>query len=109
MTGSPGKRKSSARRRLARSAPQATPATAAQAAAPSDPIERLVQVGLRLNEALGADELHALLINEAAGSEWSYAAVPSTSFVDRYDPDYSHYFSFDLTSSLGPNGYTPLP
>jgi len=40
--------------------------TATRAAAPRDPFERLVQVGLCLNEALSAEELHALLIDEAA-------------------------------------------
>jgi hypothetical protein len=39
----------------------------------------------------------------------SYAAVPSTSFTDGYDPDYTKYFEFDLTSPAVPISYTPLP
>ena len=53
--------------------------------------------------------VHISMINEAGGTEWSYAAVPSNSFVDGYDPDYSKYFHFDLSSASAPNSYPPLP
>ncbi len=54
-------------------------------------------------------QLHMCLINEAASSEWSYASVPSTSFVDSLDPNYTSYFEFTPASGLAPNAYSWLP
>ena len=51
--------------------------------------------------------VHVCMINAAQFSEWSYAAVPSGSFVDSFDPDYSKYFDFNLTASTEPNDYVP--
>jgi hypothetical protein len=53
--------------------------------------------------------IHLSMISEAAMLEWSYAAVPSTSFVDGYDPDYTKYYEFYLTAPAVPNSYTPMP
>ena len=48
------------------------------------------------------------MINEAGGSEWTYAGVPDTVFSDGVDPDYGHYYQFDLTGSTPPNQYVPV-
>ncbi|MHC4623685.1 MAG: putative metal-binding motif-containing protein [Planctomycetota bacterium] len=53
--------------------------------------------------------IHLNMISEAVMLERSYAAVPSTSFMDGYDPDYTKYYEFDLSSPAVPNSYTPLP
>ncbi len=53
--------------------------------------------------------VHLCMINETGGGEWTWAGVPTNSFVDGIDPDYGHYFQFDLTSSATPVSYTPLP
>ena len=53
--------------------------------------------------------VHLNMISEASMLEWSYSAVPSTSFIDGYDSDYMRYFAFDLSSVAVPNSYTPLP
>lgn len=42
-------------------------------------------------------------------AEWSWSAVPDASFVDGYNPEYTRYLSFDLTSPAPPNSYTALP
>lgn len=39
----------------------------------------------------------------------TYAGVPSTSFVDGKDPDFTKYFEFDLGSATPPNQYAPKP
>jgi hypothetical protein len=57
----------------------------------------------------GIVQVHVNMISEAAAFEWSYAAVPSASFMDGYDPDYQRYYAFDLSSAAVPNSYTPLP
>ena len=54
-------------------------------------------------------KLHLCMLNEQNMSEWTYAGVPSTSFVDGVDPNYGKYFSFDLTSPKKPKDYVPLP
>lgn len=52
-------------------------------------------------------KVHVSMINEAAGSEWTYSSVPSTSITDGPDPDYSKYFEFDLADTTkAPNTYT---
>ena len=66
MTGSPGKRKSPARRQFAQATPSATPATAAQEAGQREPLERLLRTVSRLTEVRSEEELHAFLIDEAA-------------------------------------------
>ncbi|MHC4647623.1 MAG: hypothetical protein ACYTBJ_19325 [Planctomycetota bacterium] len=52
---------------------------------------------------------HLSMTNETVASEWTFAGVPSTSFSDAYDPDYSSYFQFDLTAASPPGDYSPLP
>ena len=53
--------------------------------------------------------VHLCMLSTAAFAEWSYAAVPSLSFVDSYDPDYTRYFDFDLLSPAVPAAYPPMP
>lgn len=53
-------------------------------------------------------KVHVSMINEAAGSEWTYSAMPSTSLTDGPDPDYTKYFEFDLADTTKqPNQYSP--
>lgn len=55
-------------------------------------------------------KVHINMIVEAPPSDdWSYAAVPATSFTDGFDRDYTRYFEFDLASPQAPNAYAPLP
>jgi len=54
-------------------------------------------------------KVHLNMLNATPGNEWSWGAVPSTSFVDGYDPDYSKYFEFNLKDNVMPDQYTPLP
>jgi hypothetical protein len=53
--------------------------------------------------------VHMSMVNRTPDWEGSYAAVPASSFVDGYNPSYTHYFSFDLTDSAAPNSYAALP
>jgi hypothetical protein len=44
------------------------------------------------------------------GSDFTYAGVPSTTFTDKIDPDFSKFFDFDLTDlAKAPNTYVPKP
>ena len=54
-------------------------------------------------------DVHLNMINEQDLAEWSWSAIPETSFTDGYNPEYSRYYSFDLTSPAVPNSYSPLP
>jgi hypothetical protein len=54
-------------------------------------------------------KVHLCMLNETTGGEWSYAAVPSTSFANGKDPDYTKYYEFDLTGGAAPATYLPLP
>jgi len=52
-------------------------------------------------------KVHVSMIQEAAGSEWTYSTMPSTSVTDGKDPDYTKYFEFDLSDATkAPNQYT---
>jgi len=53
--------------------------------------------------------LHIDMINETDTVEWSYAAMPSSSFSDGYDPDYAAFYDFDLSSTTVPTGHSPTP
>jgi hypothetical protein len=53
--------------------------------------------------------VHVTMINEEAGVESTWAAVPATSLVDGYDSDYEEYFAFDRLACVAPNTYDPLP
>ncbi len=53
-------------------------------------------------------DLHMGIIREEANNEASWAPVPSTSYGDGYDPDYTTYFHFVLTAPEVPGSYTPL-
>lgn len=54
-------------------------------------------------------ELHMGIVREQALDEASWAAFPSGSYVDGYDPDYGEYWSFDLQGSVAPGAHVPLP
>ncbi|MFO8072344.1 MAG: hypothetical protein R6V85_10770 [Polyangia bacterium] len=59
---------------------------------------------------LGAPTLlsaHLSMVDEADGSEWTYAGVPETSFSDGLDPDYQACFEFDLNGNAAPGDYSP--
>ncbi len=44
------------------------------------------------------------------GNDFTYAGVPSTTFLDKLDPDFSKYYEFDLTDlAKAPNTYLPKP
>jgi hypothetical protein len=49
------------------------------------------------------------LLRETAGSEWTWASVPSTSIQDGKNVSYAKYLDFDLLSATSPNAYSPLP
>jgi hypothetical protein len=58
----------------------------------------------------GKVKVHMCMVGERPGyTHWTYAGVPETSFTDGFDPDYSAYLEFDLTSGAAPNSYVPLP
>lgn len=67
-----------------------------------------VELRIPRNDIGDPDEidLHLDMINEPG--TWTYAGVPSTSFVDGADRDFTQHFHFDLTSDVAPNLYTPL-
>jgi hypothetical protein len=54
-------------------------------------------------------DVHLSMINEASHVEWTWAAVPSASISDSYNPTYTQYYEFDFSSSTAPNAYEPLP
>lgn len=54
-------------------------------------------------------QVHMTMLIEAAGNEWTYAGVPSTSFADGKNPKYTKYFEFDLAATNTPASYSPLP
>lgn len=49
--------------------------------------------------------MHVCMLNEASGGEWTYAGVPSDSFADGTDPNFTKYFEFDLKASKAPGQY----
>jgi hypothetical protein len=50
------------------------------------------------------------LLFEGSPTESTYAATPAATLSDgAYDPNYTKYWSFDLTSSTPPASYTALP
>ena len=53
---------------------------------------------------IATDQLvvHVSWVYEGVGYESSYAPVPTSSFVDGYDPDYGAWLGFDLTSPVPP-------
>ncbi len=53
-------------------------------------------------------DIHLSMINETMNAEGTYAGVPSTSFVDGVDKNYTHYFSFDLAGCTAPTSHPPL-
>lgn len=53
-------------------------------------------------------DLHLCLLREEILNEASWAAVPSTSFKDGYDPDYAQFFQFNPAGSTVPADTMPL-
>jgi parallel beta-helix repeat protein len=45
----------------------------------------------------------ACLVEEALGSESTYAGLPSSSFADGYDPDFAYFITGDFTALRQPN------
>ena len=55
-------------------------------------------------------QAHVTFVYEGAPYESTYAATPSGSIVEgSFDPDYTSWWSFDLTSPAAPSTYAPLP
>jgi len=52
-------------------------------------------------------KVHLNMLNEAAGSEWTYGGVPGTSFNDGYKPGFLHYYQFDFANTIKPKDYVP--
>lgn len=70
----------------------------------------LVEIGIPLANIGGAGirKVHVSMIDEVSNFEWSYAAIPWSSFTDSYDPGYTKHYAFDLTGSAVPSSYQPL-
>jgi hypothetical protein len=49
------------------------------------------------------------MINQASGVEFTYSGVPSTSFTDKYNPNYAEYLQLDLQGTTVPNASPVLP
>jgi hypothetical protein len=55
-------------------------------------------------------KVHVCMLIEGGGKDWTYAGVPSTSFKDGLNPNFTKYFQFDLNDfATAPNSYAPLP
>jgi hypothetical protein len=52
---------------------------------------------------------HLSMVDDESMGEWTWDAVPSVSFVNGYNPQYTRYLEFDRFSAAAPNTYTPLP
>ncbi|MCB9568135.1 MAG: Ig-like domain-containing protein [Myxococcales bacterium] len=53
-------------------------------------------------------EVHLGMLREQPLSEATWAGVPANSYMDGYDPDYAHYFNFDVLGSLTPAAHESL-
>jgi hypothetical protein len=49
------------------------------------------------------------MLNEQGGVEASYAGVPSTTYVDSYDPDFTKYLVLPIGASTLPSASAVLP
>lgn len=55
-------------------------------------------------------KVHMNMLIEGGGVDHTYAGVPSTSFTDGKDPDFTKYYEFDLTDlAKAPNTYAIKP
>lgn len=55
-------------------------------------------------------DTHISMVKEVPAAEWTYAGVPSTSFTDGKDPNYTKYFEFNLDdATTAPNTYALKP
>jgi hypothetical protein len=52
--------------------------------------------------------VHLSMINEQNGGQYTFAGMPSTSFAEGIDPDYTKYFEVDLEGCEVPTDYTPM-
>ncbi len=52
-------------------------------------------------------DVHLGMLREQAFNEASWAAVPGSSYVDGYDPNYTKYFEFDVLGSTLPADHDP--
>jgi len=53
-------------------------------------------------------DLAMYMINEAGGSEWSWAACPASAITDGHDPDLAAYYSFVIGGITVPTDHSPL-
>jgi hypothetical protein len=83
---------------------EATPAGAAVAHAGTFVEFRIPRASLGAPAALS---VHLCMLNEQFPGEWTWGGVPSSSFVDRFDPDFLHYLQFDLTAQAAPGSSLP--
>ena len=68
---------------------------------------RLPRAALGLGDEV---KLHVSFVYEGAPYESSYAVTPAGSFAEgAYDPDYTRWWGFDLSSPAAPSTYAPLP
>lgn len=56
----------------------------------------------------GTIKVHMNMLIEGS-FDHTYAGVPSTSFIDGFDRDFTKYFEFDLASPMKPSQYAPKP
>ena len=49
--------------------------------------------------ATGKLSVHLNMLIEGGGHDWTFAGVPSASFIDGKDPDFGKYFEFDLADT----------
>jgi hypothetical protein len=52
--------------------------------------------------------IHLSCIYDLSSNEVTYAGVPFNSFIDGFDPNYTHYYSFNLAGSISPSSYSPI-
>ena len=53
-------------------------------------------------------DLHMGMLREQNLAEASWAAIPGSSYVDGYDPNYSKYYEFDIGGSTLPADHDPM-
>jgi hypothetical protein len=58
--------------------------------------------------APGKIDLAMDMLNEENNAEFTFAGVPQIGLTDAYDPDFTHYFSFDLDGCMSPTMFSPL-
>ncbi len=64
-----------------------------------------VEISIPLTDLGNPTQIYicTVMINEVGSGEWTYAGNPNDIFTDGYDPDYLHYYGFNLVSGISPN------